>query len=152
VKSSATPTDLLINNEKRKYGRHCRKYQHFSIERQNMLVLKRGTVELCDHDKAWEQNAAQSIEKLKAIFGNFATDIQHIGSTSIVNIKAKPIIDITVTVSNFDEVMKLVPALERSGFMYRQHNVAGDMLFVCGDRNTDIRTHHVHVVITGSKE
>lgn len=117
-----------------------------------MLGLKRGIVELCDHDKAWEQNAAQTIEKLKVIFGNISTDIQHVGSTSIVNIKAKPIIDIAVAVNNFNEVMKLVPALEQSGFMHRQHNVVGDMLFVCGDRNTDIRTHHIHVVKSGSKE
>jgi len=117
-----------------------------------MLGLKRGIVELYDHDKAWEQNASQIIEKLKVIFGNAATDIQHVGSTSIMNIKAKPIIDIAVAVSSFDEVIKLVPALERSGFIYRQHNVAGDMLFVCSDRNSDIRTHHIHVVTTGSKE
>ncbi|MEN6313971.1 MAG: GrpB family protein [Clostridiaceae bacterium] len=117
-----------------------------------MLGLKRGIVELCDHDKAWEQIANQTIKKLKVIFGNVAADIQHVGSTSIVNIKAKSIIDIAVAVSNFDEVMKLVPTLEQSGFMYRQHDVAGDMLFVCDDRNTDIRTHHIHVVTTGSKE
>ena len=118
----------------------------------NMLGLKRGIVELCDHDKAWEQKAAQTIEKLKVIFGNVATDIQHVGSTSIMNIKAKPIIDIAVAVSGFDEVMKLVPALEQLGFMHRQHDVAGDMLFVCGDKNADIRTSHIHVVKSGSKE
>ena len=118
----------------------------------NMLGLKRGIVELCDHDKAWEQNAAQTIEKLKIIFGNIATDIQHVGSTSIGNIKAKPIIDIAVAVRDMGEVMKLVPALEQSGFMYRQHGIEEDMLFVCGDLNTDIRTHHIHVVKSGSKE
>ena len=117
-----------------------------------MLGLKRGIVELCDHDKAWEQNAAQTIEKLKIIFGNIATDIQHVGSTSIGNIKAKPIIDIAVAVRDMGEVMKLVPALEQSGFMYRQHGIEEDMLFVCGDLNTDIRTHHIHVVKSESKE
>ena len=117
-----------------------------------MLGLKRGVVELCDHDKAWEQNAAQTIEKLKTVFGNAATDIQHVGSTSIINIKAKPIIDIAVAVNNFDEVMKLVPALEQSGFIHHRHNVAGDMFFVCGNENTYIRTHHIHVVKSGSKK
>lgn len=117
-----------------------------------MLGLKRGIVQLCDHDKTWEQNATQTIEKLKVIFGNIASDIQHVGSTSIVNIKAKPIIDIAVAVNDYDEVMKLVPALEQAGFMHRQHDVMGDMIFVCGNQNTDMRTHHVHVVKSGSKE
>lgn len=117
-----------------------------------MLGLKRGIVKLCDHDEAWEQNAAQTIEKLKIIFGSAAVDIQHVGSTSIVNIKAKPIIDIAVAVNNYDEVVKLIPALEQSGFMHCEHNVPEDMLFVCGDQNADIRTHHIHVVKSGSKE
>lgn len=116
-----------------------------------MLGLQRGIVSLQDHDQAWEQNATQVIDKLKVIFGDAATDIQHVGSTSITNIKAKPIIDIAVAVNCFDEVIKLVPSLEQSGFIHRHHNVAEDILFVCGNENENTRTHHVHVVQSGGK-
>jgi GrpB-like predicted nucleotidyltransferase (UPF0157 family) len=60
------------------------------------IGLKSGTVELSDHKKSWRKNAFETIKCLKNIFGEISLDIQHIGSTSIKNIKAKPIIDIVV--------------------------------------------------------
>ena len=41
-------------------------------------------------------------KKLKSILGDDAVDIQHIGSTAIPAIKAKPIIDIAVGVTDFE--------------------------------------------------
>ena len=117
-----------------------------------MLGLKRGTVILCEHDAAWEQSAERTIEKLKAVLGGAACDIQHVGSTAVRRMMAKPIIDIAAAVSDFDEVMRLVPALEQAGFMYRPQDAAEDMLFVSGDLNADTRTHHIHLVRSGSRQ
>ena len=69
------------------------------------LGLKRGIVQLESHDKQWDEAAIQTIKKLKSILGDDAVDIQHIGSTAIPAIKAKPIIDIVVGVTDFDKVM-----------------------------------------------
>lgn len=118
-----------------------------------MIGLKRGTVELYDHEGEWEQKAAQTIEKLKSIFKSTADDIQHIGSTAIVHIKAKPIIDIAVAVRSFDKVLPLIPILEENGFIHRPHcDNEGQMLFVCGDFEKDTRTHHIHIVRVNSVE
>ena len=67
-----------------------------------MLGLKRGTVSLCDHCNEWKIEANRIMTQLKDILGDFAVDVQHIGSTSIKNIKAKPIIDIAIGVNSFD--------------------------------------------------
>ncbi len=117
-----------------------------------MIGLKRGLVELHDHEKSWEENAASTVEKLKNIFGTAAVDIQHVGSTSIKGIRAKPIIDIAVSVNSYDDVYPLIPVLEKWGFHLRQHAVENDVLFVCGDFEADTRTHHIHVVKAGSKQ
>jgi GrpB-like predicted nucleotidyltransferase (UPF0157 family) len=66
------------------------------------MELKHSVVELVDHDPEWEQLAAQKIEQLWNVFGSSAKDIQHIGSTVIGGIKAKPIIDIAIGVESFD--------------------------------------------------
>ena len=66
-----------------------------------MIGLKRGTVKLCEHEKEWEFEAQNTISRLKQILGNVIKDIQHVGSTSILSIKAKPIIDIAVAVDVF---------------------------------------------------
>ena len=73
------------------------------------LGLKRGTVQLEPHDKQWDEAAIQTIKILKSILGDDAIDIQHIGSTAIPAIKAKPIIDIVVGVTDFDKVMFVGP-------------------------------------------
>lgn len=46
-------------------------------------------------------------------------DIQHIGSTSIKNIKSKPVIDIIVGVTNFENVLYHNPQLEKNSFFFR---------------------------------
>ncbi len=114
-----------------------------------MLGLKRGIVELCAHDAAWEQNAAETIDKLKAIFGGLAVDIQHVGSTAVAGIMAKPIIDIAVAANDLDAVARLVPVLEQAGFLYRRQETPDEMLFVRGDPDADTRTHHIHVLKSG---
>jgi len=70
-----------------------------------MIGLKRGTVVLCNHQKQWETEAQNTIMRLKKILGPVIRDIQHVGSTAIKTIKAKPIIDIAIAVDCFDDVL-----------------------------------------------
>lgn len=120
-----------------------------------MLGLKRGVVQLCEHEKAWEDNASETISVLKNIFKDTAVSIQHVGSTAIPSIMAKPIIDIAVGVKSFDNVKQLIPALKKLGFYYRPHaGLYEQMLFSSGsyyDGTGDIQTHFVHVVIFGEE-
>ena len=110
------------------------------------LGLKRGTVHLESHDKQWEEVAVQTIRKLKAILGEDAIDIQHIGSTAIPAIKSKPIIDIAVGVTDFDRIMTHNEQLQQEGIFYRGSDVEHQLLYVMGDMEKDTRTHHIHVV------
>ena len=84
-----------------------------------MIGLKRGAVRLCEHEKEWEIEAQNTIFRLKAILGDVIEDIQHVGSTSIPSIKAKPIIDIAVAVDGFDDILAFEKELKAGGFHYR---------------------------------
>jgi len=110
------------------------------------LGLKRGTVQLEPHDKQWDEIAVQTIKTLKSILGDDAIDIQHIGSTAIPAIKAKPIIDIVVGVIDFDKVMLHNEQLQQVGIFYRGSDVEHQLLYVMGDMENDTRTHHIHIV------
>lgn len=110
------------------------------------LGLKRGTVQLQPHDKQWENMATQTIEKLKSVLGKDAIDIQHIGSTAITTIKAKPIIDIVVGVDDFKRVMLHNEQLQQEGIFYRGSDVEHQLLYVMGNMENDTRTHHIHIV------
>lgn len=110
------------------------------------LGLKRGTVELEPHDKQWDEIAVQTIKTLKSILGDDVIDIQHIGSTAILTIKAKPIIDIAVGVTDFDKVMLHNEQLQKKGIFYSGSDVECQLLYVMGDMENDTRTHHIHIV------
>ncbi len=120
------------------------------------IGVKRGEVRLCDHDEAWRTIATETIEKLKKLLGDAAEDIQHVGSTSIYDIKAKPIIDIAVSVKDFEDVLKYERKLMSEGFYYRT-DASNEMqlLFASGsyyDGTGDLQTHFIHVVKADSVE
>lgn len=120
-----------------------------------MLGLKRGEVALFPHEKEWEIEAQNTIKRLKNILGDVIVDIQHVGSTAIPTIKAKPIIDIAVSVNSFDEVLKQIYILESNGFYHRPSKEENQLLFSCGsfyDNIGDLQTHFIHFVLNNSME
>ena len=121
-----------------------------------MIGLKRGTVRLYPHETAWEAEAECTIIILQKILGDDAKEIQHVGSTAVPTIYAKPIIDIAVAVNSFDDVMKYLPKLQAAGFYCRaQNDIPNQKLFACGsfyDGTGDLQTHFIHVVLTDSAQ
>jgi len=120
-----------------------------------MIGLKHNTVALCDYEKEWEKEAERTIFRLRNILGKIACDIQHIGSTSITSIKAKPIIDIAVATESFDDVLSLEAKLKNDGFYYRGRDIDCQLLFACGnyyEGTGDLQTHFIHVVKKDSME
>ena len=110
-----------------------------------MLGLKRGTVVLCPHEEAWEKIAAETIAMLRPLFGEAASAIEHVGSTSIRGIRAKPILDLAVAARDMEAVRRRIPVLEEAGVIFRGEDHPGEYLFVMGDFDADTRTHHIHV-------
>ena len=116
------------------------------------IGMKRGTVYLEPHQTEWERAAEETIRTLKRILGSTAADIQHIGSTSVKTISAKPIIDIAVAVNYFDDILSMREELRQNGIIYRFEESPKQLLFVMGDFENDTRSHHIHVVLFGSDE
>ncbi len=111
-----------------------------------MVGLKRGIVKLVEYQSTWKTEADQTVAELKSLLGDTAVDIQHIGSTAISSIHAKPIIDIAVGVRDLSDITPYVETLKNSHYIFRGEDVPGQILFVKGDFEKDIRTHHIHVV------
>lgn len=121
------------------------------------IGLSRGTVHLVPHQTEWEGEAQRTIYKLKQLLGEIALDIQHVGSTSIPTIAAKPIIDIVVAVRDFESVLAKEDKLKNAGFYYRPNakDIGNQILFACGsyyEGTGDLQTHFIHVVFADSME
>ncbi|MBQ3264418.1 MAG: GrpB family protein [Ruminococcus sp.] len=116
------------------------------------IGMTRGTVYLEEHQLKWELAAEDTIQTIKRLLGDTVVDVQHIGSTSIKTIPAKPIIDIAVAVNDYEAVLQKKNVLEKEQIIFRFDERPEQLLFVIGDFEQDTRTHHIHVVLYDSKE
>lgn len=112
-----------------------------------MLGLKGQEVKIFEHQAEWEIAALETIRDLKEIFGDSAADIQHIGSTAVRLIKAKPIIDIAVGVKNLNNIDDAIAMLDNSGRYTKGHNrFSEDLLYFKKNKSGEIRTHQIHIL------
>jgi GrpB-like predicted nucleotidyltransferase (UPF0157 family) len=83
-------------------------------------------IEIVDYDARWPEQYEELAGRLAATFGDRALRIDHIGSTSVPGLAAKPIIDVQVTVRDFAGVPEALQAagLEMSDFT-RDHRPPG---------------------------
>ena len=82
------------------------------------IGLARGTVVLEPHNTEWKISANKIIDNLKNILKDDIMDTQHIGSTSILHIYAKSIVDIVVGVNDFGKIMEHNDALKKAIIIY----------------------------------
>jgi len=112
-----------------------------------VLGLASGKVCLTLAHEAWAAAFEAERARIVATLGEHLLEIQHIGSTSIPNVPAKPILDILIGVRDFDEATVCIEPLVALGYRYRgQHGIPRRHYFVKGDP----RTHHAHMVEIGS--
>ena len=107
------------------------------------LGLERGKTELLPHDNEWKTEAERVIRILWKVIPE-ARDIQHVGSTAIKSISAKPIVDIAVALDDVQSVISHIGELAEYGIIYRGSDIPDQILFIIGEEN--IRTHHIHIV------
>ena len=101
------------------------------------LGLEGGKVRLYESDGRWPELFEAERQRLAAAIGPLVAGIEHFGSTSIPGIKAKPILDILVGLSRFDDGLKLVEPLQQLGYDYvGTEMVPDDHLFGLGERRT----------------
>lgn len=74
------------------------------------------TIPLFDYDPGWPAAYAGEAAKIRAALGDRALVLEHVGSTSIPGMSAKPIIDILLAVANSADEDAYVPALSAQGF------------------------------------
>ena len=110
-----------------------------------MIGLKRGVVKLSDYNPQWKTFFEKESAIILAATKDFVEDIQHIGSTAIPGLVAKPIIDILVAINSLLNIEKVIDLLKPIGFVYRgEQGIPNRHLFVKGGE--DYRTHHLHMV------
>ena len=115
-----------------------------------MIGLARGTVRLLPYQLKWKVFFAQEAALLRSRMGAAALRIEHIGSTAIEGMSAKPIIDLMVAVQSLNEAEVWIPTLEALGYEYRPDEAVADRLFFAKGSHSR-RTHHLSLAEPTSK-
>jgi GrpB-like predicted nucleotidyltransferase (UPF0157 family) len=106
-------------------------------------------VRLVAHDPGWGTQAAQELHRVKDALGPIALRLEHVGSTAVPGLAAKPIVDLLVSVGQVDPHGAHVERLEGLGYLFVPDPDSADFQLFARPPERP-RTHHLHVCEAGS--
>ncbi|MEH6930490.1 GrpB family protein [Priestia megaterium] len=110
-----------------------------------MLGLERGLVKLQPYNDKWRKSFEEERELLSSQLKELIIAIEHVGSTSIEGLFAKPIIDIAIGVSSLDVIIELKEKAKALGYVEVPVSIDGTHVFA---RYKEKKiTHFLHVMI-----
>ena len=104
-------------------------------------------VVLADYDPQWPERYQVEAARIRAAIAGWLEGIEHIGSTAVPNLAAKPIIDIAVGVRRLADAEHCIEPLERIGYAYQpraEEMVPDRRVFRKGE--SAAREFHLHIV------
>ena len=105
-------------------------------------------IEVIDYDPKWPHIFEQLRARIWPAVSDIATSIEHVGSTSVPGLAAKPIIDMDIVVPSPDDVSLVIERLKPLGYMHRGNlGIHGREAF---GQPEDLPTHHLYLCYQGS--
>ncbi|MFD6433877.1 GrpB family protein [Streptomyces venezuelae] len=106
--------------------------------------MRRAGVRVTDYDPSWPRRAAEAIEALRAAAPGLFVEIEHIGSTAVPGLAAKPVIDLMAAVHDLTRAATHRAALAGLGYHPHDNGMTDRQLYVRADGG--VRSHILHVV------
>lgn len=76
-------------------------------------------IEVVDPDPAWPDAFGVVARRIRAALGDAAVSVEHVGSTAVPGLPAKPVIDVDLTVPDSTDEEAYMPQLVSAGFVLR---------------------------------
>src|SRR3954463_10318457 len=111
-----------------------------------MLGLRRGNVQLVPYTPAWATLFEAERARLQHALDRQALDIQHIGSTAVPGLAAKPILDLGIVVADDSIVTACVSQLTACGYTYHGYRGADQGYFFDRGHEQNL-THYLHLLV-----
>jgi GrpB-like predicted nucleotidyltransferase (UPF0157 family) len=106
-------------------------------------------VRIVEYDRAWPVLAEQEVGRIRSALGDVAVRVEHVGSTAVPGLAAKPIIDLQLSVEAIDPLERYVVPLEALGYLFVPATESPDYHFLAKPPERP-RSHHLHVCEAGS--
>jgi GrpB-like predicted nucleotidyltransferase (UPF0157 family) len=100
-------------------------------------------VEVVDYDDTWPETFRELCDRAWAVLADVALSIEHVGSTSVPGLAAKPVIDMCVVVASPDDVPEAIDRLASIGYAHRGNlGIEGREAFT---HPSDLPRHHLYL-------
>ncbi|WP_327233623.1 GrpB family protein [Streptomyces sp. NBC_01317] len=104
------------------------------------------------HDPAWAVAFAEQRDRLAVLLAPWlAAPVEHVGSTAVPGLRAKPVVDVLAPVRSLDSEARaaMVRVLSAGGWLYWPDDPRGDTRLWFLRPRPEARTHHLHVAVHG---
>jgi GrpB-like predicted nucleotidyltransferase (UPF0157 family) len=105
-------------------------------------------IEVAEYDVSWSGRAGDARRELQNALPGVFVEIEHIGSTAVPGLAAKPVIDLMAAVDDLAEVTAIGPVLGDLDYHLVETGMRDRLLYA--RRGDGRRTHHLHVVTVDS--
>ena len=106
-------------------------------------------IHLAAYDPSWSQRYLAHAERIRSALGEAVLSVEHVGSTSVPELAAKPIVDIVIEVHDSSNELSYLPALTGAGYRLRVREPAWHEHRMLRTSEIDV---HVHVFSRGCSE
>jgi len=110
------------------------------------LGLESGEVRVVEYDERWPSLFTAEAQRLRQACGTLPVVLEHVGSTAVPGLCAKPVLDVLAGHSPDTPAASYVPPFRRAGYEHRgDGGIAGHQFF----RRGQPRAYHIHLVEQG---
>jgi GrpB-like predicted nucleotidyltransferase (UPF0157 family) len=115
----------------------------------DQLLPLSSKIQIVEYDPRWPDLFRREGDRIRATLGDCARLIEHVGSTSVPGLPAKPVIDIVLVVVNSADEAAYVPPLEAAGYVLRIREADWFEHRMFNGPDTDV---NLHVFSAGCRE
>lgn len=109
-------------------------------------------ITVVEYDPAWSETFENLRKHVASALGSLALRIEHVGSTSVPGLAAKPIIDIDTVIPAASDLPAAIERLEAIGYSHRGEMTGGPPGCEAFDRPLDAPVHHLYVCPQGTDQ
>lgn len=114
--------------------------------------MKTKKVIVTKYDPQWKESFALLKKRVENTLGDIAIAIEHVGSTSVEGLSAKPIIDLDVVIEDDSALIQTIKLLSEIGYIYEGDKGIEDREAFDYTGNEPLPKHHLYVCPQNSKE
>jgi GrpB-like predicted nucleotidyltransferase (UPF0157 family) len=123
--------------------------QDLRAARIGTVITHDAPITLAEYDPQWPALFGREATRIRAVLGDSAVRVEHVGSTSVPGLAAKPVIDIVLAVPDSADEQAYVPALQAAGYVLRVREPGWFEHRLFKGPDTDI---NLHVFTAGAAE